>query len=161
SPLIWAVEGNRSTRRLGARPVVSAIAVLMVVVASAAAATDGLDAAIEPSPQTDRSVGPLSTAIREVLPKGGYGIGWFHVRRLSASSIGTAVDLPRHGYDIDFPADQGTRVRELRSTGTADVPPSIIVGQTPAELCTPPDGADLIVRRDRLSSGERARADRI
>src|SRR5690606_39336257 len=57
-------------------------------------------------------------------------------------------------YDISRDWSSDVCSSDLPST---EVPLLIIVGQTPAELFTPPDGADLIVRWDHLSSGERAR----
>jgi hypothetical protein len=138
---------------------VAASAAVVVVLATAVTLREGHRTPIEPSPQTDRSVGPLSASIREVLPEGDFALEWFDVRSFSAISIGTGVDLTRHGYGIDFPVDHAARVGEFRATGRTDLPLLVIVGRTPAAFFTPPPGAELIVEWDHLSTDDRARAD--
>lgn len=164
-PLLQLLGRRAGRERTGAGTVgagvVAALATLTVLVASVSSVGEGRRHPVEPSPHTDRSVGPLSAAIREVLPVGDYGLEWLDVRSFSATSIGTGADLTRHGYGIDFPRDHASRVGEFRATGRTDVPTLQIVGQTPARVFSPPDGARLIVEWDHLSARERARADEL
>ena len=108
------------------------------MVAATAAALDAARQPVEPSPATDRSARELARALRPVLPAGAYGLEWLDVRSFSAVSIGTAANLTRHGYDIDFPADHAGRVGEFRARGRTDRPLVVIVGQTPSRLWPPP-----------------------
>jgi hypothetical protein len=164
-PLVRLASGHRSARSdrrtAPGSFVLGAFAGVIVVAASVAAVAEGRHDPVEPSPQTDRSVGPLSAAIRRSLPKGEYGLEWRDVRSFSATSIGAGVDLTRHGYIIDFPEDHASRVGEFRATGRTNVPLLLIVGQTPAKLFFPPPGARLVVEWDHLSPEQRARADEL
>ncbi len=161
-PVLRRLQDLDGPRRAHPATRSAAVAAAAVVLASTFATTrSAFDVAVEPVPSSDRSAGPLSKAIREVLPTGDYGLEWRDVRSFSAIPIGTGVELTRHGYGIDFPTDHSNRVGEFRATGRTDVPLLVIVGSTPARYFTPPPDADLIVEWDHLSATERARADEI
>lgn len=158
-PVVHAAASLRPGRRAAAIGSVAIATFAVSVLGTTGAIRHSIDVPIEPSPQTDRSVGPLSKAIRDVLPKGDFGLEWVDVRSFSATSIGAGVDLTRHGYGIDFPFDHASRVGGFRATRRTDVPLLIIVGKTPAKDFVPADGAELIVEWDHLSPADRERAD--
>jgi len=160
-PLVDLLRRHRTpVVRIG-RAVAAGLAGAVVVVAATAAALDAARQPVEPSPATDRSARELARALRPVLPAGAYGLEWLDVRSFSAVSIGTAANLTRHGYDIDFPADHAGRVGEFRARGRTDRPLVVIVGQTPSRLWPPPPDARRLLHWDHLTEAERARADAI
>ncbi|NLD76693.1 MAG: hypothetical protein GX643_08485 [Acidimicrobiales bacterium] len=160
-PALRWLASLATDRRILATRVTALVLCAGLALAAVSATVRSLDTSIEPSPQTDRSVGPLASAIREVLPRGDFGLEWIDVRSFSAISIGTGVELTRQGYGIDFPTDHADRVGDFRARGRTDVPLIVIVGQTPAESFSPPEGAELIVEWDHLTDRERGRADAI
>ncbi len=160
-PALEWLELQRGTTPRRIRAVAMTAAVAVAAIASGATTIDGLRAPVEPSPHTDASARELAAELREVLPEGTYGLQWYDVRSFSAVSIGVGANLVRHGHRIDFPADHASRVGEFRATGRTDVPLLIIVGQTPLETWSPPEGARRLLRWDHLTEDERARADRL
>jgi hypothetical protein len=158
-PVLDLLRRDGSTALRIGRALATGAAVVIVAVAAVAGTADARRDPVEPSPNTDRSARELARALRPVLPVEAYGLEWLDVRSFSAVSIGTAANLARHGYDIDFPADHAGRVGEFRARGRTDRPLVVIVGQTPSRRWPPPPDARRILHWDHLTESERARAD--